>query len=58
MKYKLNQISLIPDKHGNNIQIKMMTKYDDDGKYIKHIKLDEEAISILKNFFVMEDKNG
>jgi len=54
MKYKLNQISLIPDKYGHHIIIKMITKYDDNGKYVKHIPINEEAINILKNSFVME----
>ena len=58
MKYKLKQISLVPDKYGQHIVIKMVTKYDDDGKYVKHIPLNEETISLLENSFVMEVENG
>ena len=57
MKYKLKQISLVPDKYGQHIVSKMVTKYDDDGKYVKHIPLNEETISLLENSFVMEVKN-
>ena len=58
MKYKLKQISLVPDRYGQHIVIKMVTKYDDNGKYVKHIPLNEETVSLLKNGFVMEDKDG
>jgi len=58
MKYKLKQISLAPDRYGQHIVIKMVTKYDDNGKYVKHIPLNEETVSLLKNGFVMEDKDG
>ena len=54
MKYKLNQISLVPDKFGQHIVIKMITKYDKDGKYVKHIPLDETAMDILKNCYLVE----
>jgi len=54
MKYKLNQISLKPDKYGNHLIIKMVTQYDDNGKYVKHIKIDNNTIEMLKNNFVIE----
>jgi len=57
MKYKLNQVSLKPDKYGNHLVIKMITQYDDNGKYVKHIKIDENAINMLKNNFVIESEN-
>ena len=53
MIYKCKQISLEPDKYGNNLKIKMITKYDQNAKYIKHIKLDESAIKLLENSFIM-----
>ena len=58
MKYKLNQISLVPDKYGHHIVIRMVTKYDENGKYVKHIPINEKTISILKNIFVMEVLDG
>ena len=57
MKYKLNQVSLKPDKYGNHLIIKMITQYDDNGKYVKHIKIDENAINMLKNNFVIESES-
>ena len=43
--YKIKQASLVPDQYGNHIEVKMMTKYK-DGKFVKHIKLDDDAIRI------------
>ena len=50
--YRLKQISLEPDKYGKHIKIKMISKYDGHGKFIKHVKLDEEIIDILLNSFL------
>ena len=58
MKYKLNKISLIPDKYGHHLKIEMVTKLDDNGKYIKHEKIDENIVNILKNNFVIDDQHG
>ena len=44
--YKMKQVSLVPDQYGNNLIVKMVTKYK-DGKFVKHIKLDEDAVTIL-----------
>ena len=57
--YKLNRMDLIPDKYGNNLVIKMLTQYNEKGEFVKHIKLNENAIEILKaGFFVpVETKN-
>ena len=54
MKYKLNQISLEPDRFGQHLVIKMVTKYDNDGKYIKHVKIDEDVVAMVKKNFVVE----
>lgn len=54
--YKLKQISLEPDKYGKHIKIKMISKYDKEGKFIKHVKLDEKMLSILLESFVLPNK--
>lgn len=54
--YKLNQISLEPDKYGNHIKIKMVTAIDKDGKYIKHEKINDDMLNILKNGFFLPHK--
>ena len=54
--YKLNQISLEPDKYGNHIKIKMVIAIDKDGKYIKHEKINDDMLNILKNGFFLPHK--
>ena len=58
MKYKLNKIELVPDKYGLHLKVGMVTKLDENGKYIKHEKIDENLVKILKNSFVLEDQHG
>ena len=53
--YKIKQASLVPDKYGNHIKVKMMTKYK-DGKFVKHIKLDDDAIRILNYGLIVRDE--
>ena len=53
--YRCKQISLEPDKYGYNLKIKMITKYDKNGKYIKHIKLVKSTVKLLENSFIMPD---
>ena len=52
--YQLKQTSLKPDKYGNNIIVKMVTEYK-DGKFVKHIKLDDRALAILDS--ITKDSN-
>ena len=58
MKYKLNKISLVPDKYGHHLVIKMVTKYDNNGKYVQHIPINENTIEILKGGFIEEVHDG
>ena len=51
--YKLNRMSLEKDKYGKHLEIKMLSQYNETGKFIKHIKLDDKAINILKNGFFL-----
>ena len=53
--YKIKQASLVPDQYGNHIAVKMMTKYK-DGKFVKHIKLDDDAIRILTYGLIVRDE--
>ena len=53
--YKMKQVSLKPDVNRNNIIVKMITKYK-DGKFVKHIKLDEDAIKILTFGTIIKEK--
>lgn len=55
--YKIKQASLEPDEYGNHIKVKMMTKYK-DGKFVKHIKLDDDAIRILNYGLIVRDEGS
>ena len=60
MKYKLNMVSLAPDERGMHVKIGMITQQDDNGKYIKHIKIAENEdliINMLKGL-IIEVKDG
>ena len=46
--YYIKQASLEPDKYGKHIKIKMISAYTGDGKFIKHVKLDETMLEKLK----------
>ena len=47
--YKIKQVALVPDEYGKHITIKMISAYTGSGKFVKHIKLDEATIELLKN---------
>ena len=51
--YKLKQISLIPDKYGKHLKVKMVSKYDGHGKFIKHVKLDETMLDLLSTSWIL-----
>tara|TARA_R100000664_G_scaffold28239_1_gene39377 strand:- start:464 stop:661 length:198 start_codon:yes stop_codon:yes gene_type:complete len=54
--YKLNRMSLVPDKYGKHLKIKMLSKYNEEGEFVEHVKLDEKAIDILTNGYFMPAK--
>ena len=51
--YRLKQISLEPDQYGRHLKIKMVTMYDGQGEYVKHVKLDENMLEILSESVVV-----
>ena len=54
--YRLKQISLVPDKYGKHLKIKMVSAYTGDGKFIKHLKLDEDILNILSEGWIVYNK--
>ena len=46
--YKIKQAKLVPDKYGKHIVIKMISAYTGKGKFVKHIKLDDKSLKMLK----------
>jgi len=53
MILKLNKVELVDDKYGKHIAIKMVTAYNDDMQYIKHVKLTDEVVKIIKETVLM-----
>ena len=51
--YQLKQISLVPDKYGKHLKIKMVSMYTGDGKFIKHVKLDDNMLDILSEGWIV-----
>jgi hypothetical protein len=46
---RIKKANLVPHKYGNNIEISMIRLSDENGKYIKFIKLNEKTLEILLN---------
>jgi hypothetical protein len=44
---KIKKAELVPDKYGKHIKISMVGIYDQSGKWLKWIPLDEVLIEIL-----------
>ena len=49
MYLKIKKADLIPDSYGQKISISMIGLYDDNDKWIRWIKLNEETITVLTN---------
>jgi hypothetical protein len=48
-KIRIKKANLVESKYGNNIEISMIRLSDENGKYIKFIKLNEKTLEILLN---------
>lgn len=44
---KVKKAELVPDKYGKHIKISMVGIYDENGKWLKWIPLNEELIETL-----------
>lgn len=53
MILRINRVELVDDKYGKHIAIKMITAYDDEDKYLKHVKLTDEIVKIVKETVIM-----
>ncbi len=49
MHLKIKTINLSPDRFGNNITITRIGLYDESGKWIKWIKLDNQVLNLLQS---------
>ena len=48
-KIRIQKAILVPDKYGFHIKITMIRLSDDNGKYIKFIKLNQKTLETLLN---------
>lgn len=53
MILRLKRVELVDDEYGQHIAIKMVTAYDDNMNYIKHLKLTDEVVQVIKETVVM-----
>lgn len=49
MHLKIKTINLSPDRFGNNITITRIGLYDESGKWIKWVKLDNQVLNLLQS---------
>jgi hypothetical protein len=47
MNLKIKKAELVPDTFGKHIKITMIGLYDENDKWVKWVKLDEEIIQTL-----------
>ena len=56
MKFQIlkpNQVSLVPDKYGKHLVVKQLTELDENGKYTKHIKIDDNTLDNIRGSFLL-----
>ena len=46
--YYMKNVKLVPDEYGMKLEIKMLSAHTGRGEFIKNLKLDEEALKIIK----------
>ena len=54
--YRCKNVKLVPDNYGMTIEVKMLSAHKGDGTFVKNLKLDEEALSIIKEGFIVYHK--
>ena len=51
--YRMKNVKLIPDKYGMKIEVKMLSAHKGDGTFVKNLKLDDKALDIIKEGFIV-----
>jgi len=46
---QIKKSELVPDTYGKHIKITMIGLYQDDGKYIKFVELNDALLEVLMN---------
>jgi hypothetical protein len=55
MYIQVKKISFVADTYGQHIKINMVGLYEDNGKFVKWIKLDEKVLSAFQNVKIKFD---
>ena len=58
MKIKIKTAELVPDQYGQHIKISRVGLYDDNGKWIKWIKLNEAFLETLLQVEIKINEDG
>ena len=60
MYLQIKKAQLTPDKFGNRVEVTMIGLYEDNGKWVKWVKLNdavlEELLNVKINYFINPDK--
>ena len=51
--YRLKNVKLVPDNYGMTIEVKMVSAHKGDGTFLKNIKLDDKALKIIKEGWIV-----
>jgi len=57
MNLRIKIIEKQETKYGNDLVIKMISLYDNNGKWIKNVKLNDELIKVLKESKIVINPN-
>ena len=57
---RLSRVSVVPGEFGgNNLLVKMVTLFDSNGRYVKHVKITEKLAEILaERYLVVFDEEA
>ena len=56
--YRMKNVKLIPDNYGLTIEIKMLSAHKGDGTFVKNLKLDENALKIIKEGVIVYNERS
>ena len=51
--YKMKNVNLVPDEYGMKIEIKMLSAETGKGKFVKNLKLNDDALRIIKEGIIV-----
>lgn len=51
--YRLKNVKLVPDNYGMTIEVKMVSVHKGDGTFVKNLKLDDDALKIIKEGWIV-----